>query len=255
MHILSRFVLSAFAASCLAAPAPSSAGDVYALVIGVDDYAHINPLKGAVNDAIDVADALRSIAARDVRVLIDHEATREAIFRNWGELSAAAGEGDTLIFHYAGHGGRQDAILEGHEEKDNMFLLPGFDESGEASHQRIVDNEMGHMLSIEREATVLFVADSCFAGGMTRSADARAAVDVRTPRVRFRGVDDAVAERVRMLGEVEDDALRHVVWLYAQDRNKVTQEICHRRQAQGCPVLCLRPCAPRRGGPERGWAA
>ncbi len=234
MKISRRFLLWAAATICLAAsPDPSVAGDIYALSIGVDDYAHINPLQGAVNDARDLSDALASIGARDVRTLIDREATREAIFRNWHDLTAAAGEGDTLIFHYAGHGGRQDAILDKHERKDNLFLLPGFEHNGPGSRERIVDNEIGHLLSIETEATVFFVADSCFAGGMTRSADPRSAISFRTPGVEFDGVEDAVAQRVRSLGEIDDDALQHVVWVYAQDKNQVTPEIAIDGQRRG----------------------
>lgn len=239
---LLRAALGGFTSLCLAISGPAAAGDVYALVIGVDDYAHINPLMGAVNDARDVSDALASIAARDVRVLMDGEATREAIFRNWSELSEAAGTGDTLIFHYAGHGGRQDAILEGHEAKDNMFLLAGFDDTGPGTQHRIVDNEIGHLLAEEEEATVLFVADSCFAGGMTRSIDGRVPIDIRTPGVNLRvsragsgGIegDDTVAARVEKLGEVGEDALSRVIWLYAQDKNKVTQEIAVDGQRRG----------------------
>ena len=232
---LLRSALCGLASMCIAAPGPSFAGDVYALVIGVDDYAHINPLSGAVNDARDVSDALASIAARDVRVLMDRDATREAIFANWSELSDAAGTGDTLIFHYAGHGERQDAILEGHEKKDNMFLLAGFDGTrGRALGIASSTTRSGTCLQTEKEATVLFVADSCFAGGMTRSVDSRVPVGIRTPGVRLRasgnipggtGADDPVAERVRKLGEVDEDALSRVIWLYAQDKNKVTQEI------------------------------
>ena len=76
------------------------------------------------------------------------------------------------------------------------------------TQHRIVDNEIGHLLATEKEATVLFVADSCFAGGMTRSADSRVPVGVRTPGVGLRasgnvpggtGADDAVAEPVLSL--------------------------------------------------------
>ena len=240
--VLLRSVLCGLALMCLAIPGSSVAGDVYALVIGIDDYAHINPLMGAVNDARDVSDALASIAARDVRVLLDRDATREAIFRNWSELSEAAGTDDTLILHYAGHGGRQDAILEGHEDKDNLFLLAGFDDTALGTRHRIVDNEIGHLLATEKEATVLFVADSCFAGGMTRSVDSRVPVGVRTPGVDLgasgggpggTGGDDPVAARVKELGEVGEDALSHVIWLYAQDKNKVTQEIAVEGERRG----------------------
>lgn len=238
---LLRTATGGVAAACLAVSGPAAAGDVYALVIGVDDYAHIDSLRGAVNDARDVSDALASIDAREVRVLTDREATREAIFGHWRELSEAAGANDTLVFHYAGHGGREDAIIEGHEAQDNVFLLAGYDATGPATRHRIVDNEIGHLLAEEKEATVLFVADSCFAGGMTRSADDRVPVVARTPGAALRtrsgsggdGRNDAVAERVRELGEVPDDALRHVIWLYAQDRNQVTLEIAVDGQRRG----------------------
>ena len=246
---LLRTASGGFAALCLAMAGPAAAGDVYGLVIGVDDYAHISPLKGAVNDARDVAGALESIAARDVRVLLDGEATRDAIFGHWRALSEAAGPGDTLIFHYAGHGARQDAVIKGHEAKDNMFLLAGFDDTGPGTQHRIVDNEIGHLLAEEKEATVLFIADSCFAGGMTRNIDSRVPSGARTPGVDLRtsgagsggigGHGDAVATRVAALGEVKEDALRRVIWLYAQDKNKVTQEIAVEGERRGALSYAL----------------
>ena len=153
-------------------------------------------------------------------MLLNRDATREAIFTNWRELTQLAGKRDTLIFHYAGHGGRQNAILEGHEAKDNVFLLPGFSETGPGITERIVDNEIGHLLAEEPEATVVFVADSCFAGGMTRAADPRSAVDVRTPVVDFDGTRDTVAKRVRKLGEVDEDALPNVIWSMPRTRTR-----------------------------------
>ena len=223
--MMNRLVVTILVCVCLAAPGSSMAGNIYALLIGVDEYEQLGTLGGAVNDARDVLDALEGLGARNVRMLLNRDATREAIFANWHELTELAGERDTLIFHYAGHGGRQDAILEGHEAKDNLFLLPGFSETGPGIEERIVDNEIGHLLADEREATVVFVADSCFAGGMTRAADPRSAVDVRAPVVNFEGTRDPVAHRVRQLGEVDEDALPNVIWLYAQDENKATQEI------------------------------
>ena len=87
-----------------------------------------------VNDVRDVFDALEGVGARNVRLLLNRDATREAIFANWHELTELAGERDTLIFHYAGHGGRHDAILKGHEAKDNVFLLSGFLRDRARSH-------------------------------------------------------------------------------------------------------------------------
>ena len=215
-------ILAGFMLNC---GQPCLAGETYGLVIGVDDYRHITSLRGAVNDARDIAAALEELEARDVRVLLDGDATREAIFENWHALAEQAGEGDTLIMHFAGHGGRQAAILEGHEKKDNAFLLSGFESDGPGVSHRIVDNEIGHLLSTEREAVVVFAADTCFAGDMLRDADGRAEIAVRSPVTDIGGTGDLVADRVRRLGAVDERALRRVIWLYAQDANKLTPEI------------------------------
>ena len=200
-------------------------GRIYALVVGIDDYRHINPLHGAVNDAQDVASALRDIERSDIRLLLDKDVSRKSILAQWDDLTNKADDGDILIFHFAGHGGRADAIVEGHEDKDNMFLLTNFDETGPGMAERLVDNEVGHMLASEKQATVIFVADSCYAGGMARLADKRAATDLRAPGVKLAKTGDELAAYLKQLGEVPSSALDHVVWLYAQDQNKLTQEI------------------------------
>lgn len=217
----------------LLAPLPASAGALYGLVVGIDTYDHLNDLSGAVNDAKDVSGTLETLGAEKIILLTDGEATRESIFASWQLLTARAREGDTLVFHYAGHGARQEAIVPGHEDMDNMFLLAGFAESGVGVNERIVDNEIGHMLAEEKEATVVFVADSCFAGGMTRDLAPGTEVSLRVADVRIDPAQDRVADRVKSLGEVDEASLEHVIWVYAQDRNKVTQEIRIDDQSRG----------------------
>ena len=231
--IFLSFLLAYCAISGAQAHGAAQGGRVFALVIGIDDYHYINPLHGAVNDARDVASALETINGSEVRLLLDADASREAVLANWQDLTDLAGEGDILIFHFAGHGGRADAIVEGHEDKDNMFLMVGFDESGPGMAQRLVDNEVGHLLARETEATVFLVADSCYAGGMARQADKRAATDLRAPGVHMAQDGDELADYLRQLGEVDKADLDHVVWLYAQDQNKLTQEISIEGERRG----------------------
>ncbi|WP_316862340.1 caspase family protein [uncultured Cohaesibacter sp.] len=233
MKLITGSALVAMASLLFLVATPVAHARVYALVIGIDHYHHINPLQGAVNDARDVAEALDELDASDVSLLLDDEATRDSILSHWHVLTEKAGKGDVLIFHFAGHGARADAVLKGHEDKDNMFLLVGFDESGPALSERLIDNEVGHMLAREKEATVILVADSCYAGGMARQADKRAATDLRAPGVDLPRSNDALTDYLRSLGEVDPSALDHVVWLYAQDQNKLTQEISIKGQRRG----------------------
>lgn len=164
------------AALWLCLPATPARADIYGLVIGIDAYRHVQPLHGAVNDARDVADALRSLNAREVRLLLDDAATRAAILAAWSELRAKAAPGDTLVFSYAGHGGQEPERVRGSEAtgRDSTFVLAGFATRGPGSAERIVDDEINQMLREASQQNVLFIADSCHSGTMTRAFDPRA---------------------------------------------------------------------------------
>ena len=54
-------------------------GSVRALIIGIDAYRHVKPLKGAVADARDIENALRRSGVEDITALIDAKADRVTI--------------------------------------------------------------------------------------------------------------------------------------------------------------------------------
>lgn len=140
----------------------------YGLVIGIDKYLH-QPLKGAVNDARDIADALHTIGA-DVTLLLDDDATRDAIFSAWKAILAKASPGDLVVVSYAGHGGQEPELVSRSEPdgKDETFILGGFTTAAPGNAQRIRDDEMNDLLRQASALTVLFIADSCHSGTMTR---------------------------------------------------------------------------------------
>ena len=76
-------------------------------------------------------------------------------------------------------------------------------------------------------------ADTCFAGDMLRAADERTNIAVRSPLTDIGATEDPVAERVRQLGEVDREALRRIIWLYAQDANRLTPELSIGGQMRG----------------------
>src|SRR5262249_37345011 len=61
-------------------------GEVRALVIGIDEYRNVRPLKGAVADARDIEQALRRMGTRDVTALIDGEADRASVLREISQM-------------------------------------------------------------------------------------------------------------------------------------------------------------------------
>ena len=158
----------------VALPGPALAAQTYALVVGVDQYPNDISLDGAVRDAEDV---YRSMSAAGFTVVkfTNAEARKDDIRKAWTDMVATAAAGDTVIFTYAGHGAQMPELIAGDEADglDEFLQLPGFDRNRyeETSNEIIVDNEMNAWFA-EAEGKgvhVLFVSDSCFSGGMSRS--------------------------------------------------------------------------------------
>ncbi|HQA25086.1 MAG TPA: caspase family protein [Candidatus Competibacteraceae bacterium] len=149
----------------------ASAADVYSLVIGVDDYKNIIALDGAVNDAKDVANALSAIGAKQVVLLENDKADRDSIFKQWKSLTSQAKEGDLLVFAYAGHGSQEPEHVANSEvdHLDENFLLEKFKDRDKESYQRIVDDEIDALFRETPHLNILFIADSCHSGTVTRS--------------------------------------------------------------------------------------
>jgi uncharacterized caspase-like protein len=152
--------------------------EVRALVIGIDEYQHGTSLKGAVADAQDIATALRALGVKDLRVRLNAEATREILVQDWRDLVARAQPGDTLVLTYAGHGSQQPERVPGSEADgmDEILLLGGFAEQGEGTRERIVDDEFNQWFkeATDKGLEILFLADACHSGTLTRGVDSRA---------------------------------------------------------------------------------
>ncbi len=158
--------------------AGSALAEVRALVIGIDAYQHGSPLKGAVSDAQDVAQALRQLGVTDLTLRLNQEVTRDRLAEDWRELLARAQSGDTLVLTYAGHGSQEPERVEGNEQdgKDEVLLLAGFSDTGPGTRERLVDDELYQWFreANDRGLELLFVADACHSGTLTRGVDPRA---------------------------------------------------------------------------------
>lgn len=152
------------------AAAPAHAQKTYGLVIGIDEYTYVSDLHGAVNDAKDIADAVTAIGG-EVTLLLNESATRDAILGAWEDILAKSRPGDQLIVSYAGHGSNEPEHTPGNEQdgRDENFLLAGYAPHGEAAAQRIRDDEIADLLHRSAALDVIFVADACHAGTVTRN--------------------------------------------------------------------------------------
>ena len=201
-----------------------------ALVVGVDEYYYIQPLKGAVNDARDIHAALEKLDVRDRTLLLNGKATKAAIRKAWFAMVERANPGDLLIFTYAGHGGQEPENVKGTEKdgKDENFILAGFNgKSRSGRKERIVDNEIHVWLKAasDRKLKVVFVADSCHSGTMTRALDRRFSLPSRDTPPYAIPDDLPVPEESRKGARISQDQLPGVLFLAATQEHRKTPEV------------------------------
>ncbi|HSV24596.1 MAG TPA: caspase family protein [Xanthobacteraceae bacterium] len=158
---------------------PPQGGEVRALVIGIDAYQFVPPLRGAVADARDIESTLRRQGVTDITALYDAAADRGTVMRTLGELVQRSRPGDLVVLSIAGHGVQEPEHVKGSQPDglDNVFVLAGFNpKTGAGTQQRIIGTEFNHVIrQFESKGTyVMFVADTCYGGGLAREIDPRA---------------------------------------------------------------------------------
>jgi hypothetical protein len=139
---------------------PATFGRYHALVIGNNDYKLLRPLKTAVADAREVARVLGADYGFQVRLLVN--ATRYDILAALNELREKLTEKDNLLIYYAGHGELDDRNQRGH-------WLP-VDAEPNSSANWISNVAITDVLNAMTVQQLLVVADSCYAGTLTRSS-------------------------------------------------------------------------------------
>jgi hypothetical protein len=159
---------------------PPAGGKVRALVIGIDAYQFEPQLKGAVADARDIESTLRRSGVTDVTALVDAASDRATVMHSLDGLLARSRPGDLVILSIAGHGVQEPEHFKGSQPDgmDDVFILAGFNPiTAAGAQQRILGSEFNHLIKqFElKGARVLFIADACHGGGLTRAIDPRAA--------------------------------------------------------------------------------
>ncbi|MCX7180980.1 MAG: caspase family protein, partial [Proteobacteria bacterium] len=134
-------------------------GNYHALVIGIDNYRSVTPLKTAVSDARTVAELLQKEYGFKVTLLLD--ATRNQMLDSFDDLRRRLTDKDNLLIYYAGHG-HLDA------DSDRGFWLP-VDADANRRANWLSNSDIADVVRGTRAKHVLVVADSCYAGTLTRS--------------------------------------------------------------------------------------
>ena len=222
------------AAEAIANPiqAPSG-GQVRALVVGIDDYLFERRLKGAVADARDLEGALRraGVPSSDLAVLIDAEATRPTVVAAMTRLVEQTRANDLVIISFAGHGTQRPESVRGSKPDglDEAFVLHDFDRrSTRRNPDLVIGPEMRHWLGqLEAKgADVVFLADTCHGGGLTREVDPRA----EEMSYRSSAIGAAAAAELDLVSQPADayrdeNTFKRVSFLAAVDRNSKAPEV------------------------------
>ena len=138
-------------------------GNYHALVIGIDNYKNLIPLKTAVADAEAVAKVLSE--AYDFKVTKLINPTRSEILDTLDDLRTNLEFKDNLLVYYAGHGWLDEAGDEGYWLPANAKKNR---QSGWVSNASITTN-----IRALKAKHVMVVADSCFSGRMVRDANVK----------------------------------------------------------------------------------
>ncbi len=132
-----------------------------ALVIGNTEYA--SPMTSLPGTAKDAADISKSLANQGFEVVSLADASREGTVRAFNNLIRTAGEDDSVIVYYAGHGHIHPGSTSG-------YWLPA-DADVENPKTWLSNADISRMLTNISAKQILLVSDSCFSGALTREAE------------------------------------------------------------------------------------
>ncbi|KAH8793127.1 caspase domain-containing protein [Flagelloscypha sp. PMI_526] len=170
---------------------------LFALVIGINDYQHVQKLTGCVADAQDIVSYLThylAVPVNHITTLFNDEANRTNILSKLRGLACdtSIAKNSPILIYYAGHGAKAMApkewVISGKENQIEMILPWDFNPqtSSVDSEQGIPDITLRSILDDLAEKkgnNITVILDSCHSASSTR------ANDVDSDKVTSRGLE------------------------------------------------------------------
>mgnify|MGYP001821777967 CR=1 FL=1 len=198
-------------------------GDIWAIVIGINQYQNTRNLKYAVNDAQAFKDYLKDyVGIPDERIfyLANQEATKSKIESLLGTtIKRKASQDDTVIIFYAGHGAVEPDPSNLDGDGFEKYLLPHDANLEDLYSTSISMNDIRTIFTRISADRLIFIADTCYSG----ASGGRTMMATKTRA----NLSDKFYERIsRGKGRViisscsaneiskEDDNLKHGVFSY-----------------------------------------
>ena len=192
---------------------------IYALLVGINNYhpasyPPVPSLQGCVADIEAIRDYLDErinkdeyelVKPQDIKcILLNQDATRQAIIDGFEHHLCNAGSDDVVLFYYAGHGSQEKAPEEfWHLEPDHLNETLVCYDSRTAGSWDLVDKELSYLIAklAERKPHILVILDCCHSSSGTR--EGVLVTDVRTapPDARVRSLHDFIFAEDRAFAE------------------------------------------------------
>jgi Caspase domain len=198
-------------------------GRLFSVVIGISRYRSIRPLAYADRDAAAMRDYLVQVLGvppENMTVLLNEQATLVNIKRVLGtDLRRRAGEKDTVIIYYAGHGAPEPDATSADGDGLEKYLVPYDADANDLYTTALPMREIETILTRLASERVVFITDTCYSGataGRTFATASRRAVVSEAFLSRLasaRGRIVLTASRGSEVSEERDD-LKHGVFTY-----------------------------------------
>jgi len=142
--------------------------NVWAAVIGINNYPNVRPLRYAVADARAFYDHLihhSRIPAENVTLLIDQEANLTRLRSTLGtHLKSKAGRDDMVIIFFAGHGATEKDLMSPDGDGLEKYLLPYDVDPKDLYATALPMGEISRIFGRIQAERLIFIADSCYSG-------------------------------------------------------------------------------------------
>jgi uncharacterized caspase-like protein len=150
---------------------------IWAVVVGINKYAHIRPLRFAVNDARAFHRHLREhlgVPEENITLLLDEEADLTRLRSVLGtQIKNRAGEQDMVLIYFAGHGATERDVMSPDGDGLEKYLLPHGADLADLYASALPMREIQHIFNRIRSERLVFIVDACYSGasgGRTVSA-------------------------------------------------------------------------------------
>jgi hypothetical protein len=142
--------------------------NIWAVVVGINDYPNTRRLKWAVNDArafyrhlIEVI----QIPAENVTLLLNQDAGLASLRSTLGtHLKKMAGKQDMVIIYFAGHGATEKDVLSPDGDGLEKYILPYDVDPEDLYASALPMREISHIFYRIQSQRIIFIADACYRG-------------------------------------------------------------------------------------------